>query len=834
MNTAQRLQQEFAAIGYSTIERDYVFSDVFAPARRDYTVPLAAFTHSPPSYRNAALAVVEPAHFGFEITEEYRALGAPLLFVIQGQEVTVWQVHSKGRPTIYRRVVLDQLSALFSEHQKIWSPRRIHRAKSLGSLDKSYQLDFVDIGLLPAIEGMIHNKLDRLLTETLAETVRLRIIRAGEQVDDQLVFRTIFRLLAAKVLQDRGDDLAKTWNPTDIDTVLGRISRHYKLPPLPGETSSFRGTPFESAWTRLSGGINFRNISSDDLAFVYENTLVRRETRKHFGTHSTPRAVAEYIVNHLELWRQDLSKLNIYEPFAGAGVFMVAALRHLRDRLPIEMSEVERHRFLVERITGDEIDPFATEVATLSLILADYPNENGWAVSQTDLFKKFALVERGKGANVILCNPPFGAFTYEERLLYPEVYARSTFKPIAALEAVLDARPDAVGFVLPEPFIYGQQYKRQRQRTERLYREIEVVALPDRVFKASVIRSSLLIAREPRVVGDAITNLRSTVVNVGNRDAFLLTGEVTNWRARARPYDRSSGDLWLEELEEVWKYLAGGPILGNVADVHNGLQWKGGQANAVRQYPEEGFSLGIHEANAVHTFVLDEAEYLKCRPETFRRSGEYPWHKSKILANAARLSRGPWCFAAAVDEKGLLASQQLFGIWIKNKTHDLSLVALCALLNNPLAVAYLAAHSPPDRIRVATVEAIPIPAQMPGIIDELVARYTTILGQHTGLFPEKLDEQANKVLAGIDAVILGAYDLPPRLERGLLEYFRGAERPTVHAWTHWFPDEGFNPFIPLHEYLSEEHQRATGSWVLDVFTPLPEEEAVVFRDDLEE
>src|SRR5262249_31160084 len=147
---------------------------------RDCTVPLAAFTHSPPSYRNAALAVVEVKP-GPDFAEDYRALGAPLLLMIQGDEVTVWQVHWEGRPTVLHRRPLASLSALFLENRDNWSPRRIHSAKSFALLDGSYQLDFVDVGLLPAIEGVIHTKLDRLLTETLAEAVRLRMVRPGEQ-----------------------------------------------------------------------------------------------------------------------------------------------------------------------------------------------------------------------------------------------------------------------------------------------------------------------------------------------------------------------------------------------------------------------------------------------------------------------------------------------------------------------------------------------------------------------------------------------------------------------------------------------------------------------------
>jgi hypothetical protein len=831
MTALGMLSEQIAKIGYSTIETDYVFSDVFQASGVNRKVPLAAFTHAPPSYRNAALAAVESdGRDAIDVAIEYRALGAPLLFVVEGQRVTVWQIHPELRPTIHREVELSQLSALFSENRETWTPQRIQNAKSFGLLNQSYQLDFVDAGLLPAIEGEIHSKLDRLLNETLAETVRLRIIRAGERVDQQLVFRTVFRLLAAKVLQDRGHELARTWDSENIDSVLAGISGYYKLPLLPGERGSFKGTAFDSAWTLLRRGINFRNISSDDLAFVYENTLVTEETRKHFGTHSTPRPMAEYVVDRLELWRHDVSQLNVYEPFAGAGVFLVAALRKMRDLLPIGMSEVDRHRFLVNRITGDEIDPFAAEVATLSLILADYPNDNGWAISKVDLFDNFVLRERVKGARVVLCNPPFEAFNMNERTKYPDAFARSPFKPIAALDATLDAKPEAIGFVLPEPFIEGKQYELQRQRVEQLYRDIEVVALPDRMFKASVIRSSLLIAREPRR-GDAVTSLRSTIVAVRDRERFLKTGEVTEIRARARQLGSTFGDLWVKELDEVWEYLSQLPALHSVAEVHKGFEWRGGQSNAVSDRKKDGFGPGVHAANSVHAFALDKPVYLDSRPGSVAErtaAHKRPWQKPKLLVNAARLSRGPWCFAAALDAKKLLASQQLFGIWPASESR-ISLNWLCAILNGPVAIAYIASHSPPDRIRLGTINSVPIPPYMPSGLDELVLDYLAIMAERAGLFAKDFDERANQALYKIDAAILESYDLPPRLERQVLEYFRGEIRPTLHEWRHWFP-ENFRPFIPLQEYLSLEYQKITHAWIQEVFAPLPPEEAEALSD----
>ena len=103
------------------------------------------------------------------------------------------------------------------------------------------------------------------------------------------MFRVVFRLLAAKVLQDRRHPDAKCWNADDLTSILGGIESYYSLSSV--ELGDQRNVlpAFSAAWECLRGGINFANISSDDLAFVYENTLVTPEARKYFGTHSTPR-----------------------------------------------------------------------------------------------------------------------------------------------------------------------------------------------------------------------------------------------------------------------------------------------------------------------------------------------------------------------------------------------------------------------------------------------------------------------------------------------------------------------------------------------------------------
>src|SRR5262249_42580341 len=211
-----------------------------------------------------------------------------------------------------------------------------------------------------------------------------------------------------------------------------------------------------------------------------------------------------------------------------------SALRHLRDLLPIEWTDQQRHDFLVHHLAGDEIDPFACEVAALSLILADYPNHNGWHIREADLFEEDVLAKQMRAPNVILCNPPFEAFNLKERSRYP-IAAQTYSKPLAILNAALDAHPLALGFVLPRPFILEPQFAAQRRRIEQLYSTVELVELPDRTFGASVIEAALLIANDPRPPAPAVITVRSTEIADRDRSTFLKTGETTTQRQLVRP-----------------------------------------------------------------------------------------------------------------------------------------------------------------------------------------------------------------------------------------------------------------------------------------------------------
>ena len=158
---------------------------------------------------------------------------------------------------------------------------------------------------------------------------------------------------------------------------------------------------------------------------------------------------------------------------------------------------------------------------------------------------------------------------------------------------------------------------------------------------------------------------------------------------------------------------------------------------------------------------------------------------------------------------------------------DAAFMGFVAVSSGPVANAFVAARNGGGTIRIGDQGAIPVPRGDLSPAGESAADYAVHLAAPDA--PDR-DDRLEGLLTEIDARVLGACDLPPRVERRLLERFRGAARPITHRWQHW-GDRRPTPGQTLAERMSESgraHPR--GTWVLDVFRPLPEEEARLWRD----
>jgi hypothetical protein len=185
---------------------------------------------------------------------------------------------------------------------------------------------------------------------------------------------------------------------------------------------------------------------------------------------------------------------------------------------------------------------------------------------------------------------------------------------------------------------------------------------------------------------------------------------------------------------------------------------------------------------------------------------------SAVRVHYERVSRGPWRLKAFVEEEGRAVTGLFLTVRPTSEQH--SIFFLWALCNSPLANAYVHSHMVKGRALIDVLRRVPLPRatrlQIERVEDAARAYLRELTGPSGGpLMRPRDEEEARRLLLQVDAETLRLYGFPPRLERRLLDLFRGHQRPGVpFTFDRYFPDD-FEPCFPLHVYLSEAFARST-------------------------
>ncbi len=768
-------------IGYqdNLLQEKYSFADFFAQDEPLRHIALGAFGQEPPNYRTACFGIATPPHDGPEAIMDYRALGAPQIIALHPEKIYRWEIIAQGYPELVERIEPAHLRNAILTHRSTWNPEQVLRAKSIGFTSEPVQLDFFDIGLIPALESIVQKKLDKLLRDVLALCEAIYKEHHEDELDNKALFRLIFRLIAAKLLGDR--QYPGEWLSSNTQQVIADVESFY-----------FQDTSHEAvlddvdvqnrAWQKIRTAFSFQNLSVETLAYIYENTFVSPEIRKEYGTHATPPEIAEYIVQRLPFKELARDERYVFEPFCGHAPFLTAALGRLRALLPPEMNAKQRHEYFVRMLSGMELDSFACEVARNRLILTDDPNPNGWRIVNSNFFSSPELKKYLTEAQIILCNPPYEDFTFENRRFISPVH--SVNKAIEALYLVLQRSPKMLGFVLPRGLIDGQGFREARQKIISQYDDISLIELPDNVFNYSEAKTVLLIAHGRRTHEQV---LRYAFVEKKDYERFLYTGVATSNVVVPPGYVQVKKDVSFRygTLQGVWDSLIELPRLGDRIEIHRGIEYnipfQENKSSLISDVPRTGFDKGMWRVtDDFEPYTIQDFCYLNTDPNLMRGGAyKYPWWEPKVIANAARISRGSWTISATIDEQGLLCYQNFHGIW-PDKSLPLEVVA--ALLNNPIANAFLSTQQMAWHNQIRVIEQIPIPRlrlSQIHLIVSLVQEYSSLRAQWLTQ-PDRIEyfERACRgIMRQIDAELLTSYDLAPHLEQELIRYFNGFKRP---------------------------------------------------------
>ena len=262
--------------------------------------------------------------------------------------------------------------------------------------------------------------------------------------------------------------------------------------------------------------------------------------------------------------------------------------------------------------------------------------------------------------------------------------------------------------------------------------------------------------------------------------------------------------------------------------VHRGIEYNlpfaENEASLVANEDRLGFRPGVRVVQgAVEPFVIIKSVFLNASLGLMRTfAHKFPWHEPKLVVNASRQSRGPWNISASVDYQGLVCYRNFHGVWPKG---ELALEVVAALLNGPVANAFVSTLGENRYIRANTLKDIPVPEfdqTQQQIIASMVQQYSEVrrLWLSGELVADEAHERCSQLLRSIDAEVLKAYDLSPRVERMLLDYFTGHPRLGPVDFTEYFPPD-FKPFIPWHIYISEEFKEASAKNTLNRLPVIP-------------
>lgn len=797
--------------------------------------------------RSACVAALD--HTGDEgaaaaaVTAYFR-LGAPVVLVC-GSTLQRWRQRADGHPERAETIEPERLPKYFEQNRDNLGPTDIYRWKTLGRVrPEPAQLDFVDAGLLPAVEHEVGARLTRHVEAVITELAGAFDAppEGLEKSDRTWILEGTFYLLAAKLLRDKDVGDFRGLQLEDVDKVFQLVNRHYgaRVPALVGNARQRRA--LVRGAERFDRFRYLGHVTTDILADVYEGALVDPLTRKALGTHSTPSFMVDYLVWQLLPWVEQipLEDRHVFEPACGHSPFLSGAMRLLRFLLPDGYTRTQSHDYLKAHLHGVDADDRALEVARLSLTMADVPNPNGWDLDHADMFDPDVLRSRATKARVLLCNPPFEEFKPEERARYKARGAEVLYalKPMEMLRRTLPHLPAGAVFalVLPQTVLQSNAANavKLRERIVRDFQVSEVCLLSDKFFRYAQPETALIIGRKQRPRPSAAVHCRK----VREPEAQLFResyGASTDFR---HPQAAIAADphhsLWVPDLPGVWAALQSLPQLRSIANVARGFNFE-----KASRLPRGTFTYDTRRPTAVPGQLLRRgfAEATTAVPTPIHRCPRLYWMNlsnravgvprggvnvaPQVVATYGRVGRKAWRIKAFIDRAGHPFRSPFLAVRPK-PGQDVPLEYLWALLNSPLANAYLYCHTMKRDNQLGLIETMPVPqasAQDVKAVAAIVTAYCeeaskpqrparveqrALFSRPRGPVRWMNPDVARRLLLELDARLLQLYALPPDLERAMLDLFAGVERPGLPngvSIDRYYPD-GFEQEIPLWFLLS--------------------------------
>lgn len=733
-------------------------------------------------------------HDKLTVLRELSYVGAPIAMFALPEYVEIWPVRADSKVVPYPPLLpYEDLAEYFNQHRGELSPRSLLDAKR-----GERQLSFFDVD--PSLEAFAREATQKTLVRQFEGAFDSIPLEQRKNYPTALS-RLAICILTARILQDKltdHEDL-ETRNVVSLLNAVQRLFPAY-FKNLEDDLRLVGIEAIEALYDGLGGGFTFRSLTNDMLAYFYENTLVDEKLRRQLGIYYTPRVVTERILHRLPVEDLRPEERTVLDGTCGSGNLLLAAYDRLSSLLPARWTPKERHFYLLERIWGIDQDPFACEVARLSLLLYHLPAGDDWKIKQGNVFQVTPQQMFGGMPHIIVGNPPFQELR--------SIGGKRIQRAAQVLDRYLDwlAPRGLLGVVVPLTFLHTTSAIETRRRLLETCDILEVWHLPEGSIPGSSVATAVILARKLRQARSKAVGMLTRVEEVDRVDRrrfgqyqqpasiYLVNQERWFSDSRRRMVSSSFDHIWdrvknqFPKAEPISCIIRNGVIPGaqsrssHFSSEDQGERWKPVLYNNKTGKTLEPFA--ISWANQQVKYIRYPSDELQ-----WPRNPEHFEQPAKLVMNAIRYPDNPWRLFAAIDRDRLVVTEN-FNYALPAGT--VTVEELAAVFNSMVANAWYSSHGHHRKINVTTLKRMPFPtfdAQQKEEIRRLVRRIVELKQS----LPDTSVEDIRRHIIRLDEIVFDAYSLSVE------------EREQIRSWMDQFSRPGQEwEGKPLVSDVSEE------------------------------
>lgn len=723
-----------------------------APLRREDIMPPGAvealdfvgFTRTAPQdIRTAAIAATdERGRSQSALLGAARQMAAPFALIASADRVLMFSVGSASSG--------DELLAEFEVSRRVdWELAKFRRALDPAAMQlaksgvRQLTLFPVDARLLDVARTQAIGSLRSRLEGAFAHVHETR------RYTDTEIARLVVSALACVIVRDKYGKGART--PAAM--VASALQRHPDYFAHLAQWEATDQATVDLVLKELSEGVDYGAVDARSVNSVYEYLFITPRLRKKLGVFYTPPEFATRILDHLPIEEIPPEARCVVDPACGSGNLLLAAQERLEVLAPGSWSATETHEWLKTHLVGSDIDPIATEIARLSMLLSALPLGNTWRIDTRDFLVEPPAID--PPPTLLVTNPPWHN---------PKGRRAETASKFLGRSIDLLADGGFLACILPVSWLSGEQHQASRNELTDRCDLFEVWRLPRDMF-APEARMGCAVVFARKGMRSEGRSLAYRWVNAGtsHRSAFVEHGDAVFGSVVGTPKDGQA--LTWGPLDSFLK-TKHSTHLDDVADVLSGVVQRGvveGGRSSRKRIPmllRGAENLIYRPVDPAAVTWVDTIENFVATQQRVTALRVAP----KLLVQADRFPDNPWRLRPIPDMSGVVP----VGVWQAVVPADEeTMFALLAVLASSSASCWVHTHATGKRITVDLVRRIPLPTQWSDHVDLLAPLGRDLMS----IGP------AESVLESLEDAVADAYGLGRKERQAIADLMAGYQAP---------------------------------------------------------